>query len=422
MKKIVVLFSVLVLSIGFSYGQCVPDSVHLSQSNPVYPASLGCIVQGTAFSGVISIIIPDSLPGSAFGIPLLNGQEVYIDSVGIVTISGYPTGITSSSSPVLGSWIRANGYACAAFSGTTTAPVGNYPLTISGIGCGHVILPFVGRYDTCMAFNFTSVYPYDLQVCNTACSNVYDTMRTTICNGDSIYFNGSYRKRANTYTDTVYLSTGCDTVNYLILSVINNLRPTRDTITNCNPVTLGGTTYSHDTTVTVTLISSLGCDSSVRYTLHIGGIIPTISVSGNSLQATDPAAVSWQWYENGTLISGATSSSYTPTGSGLNTFTVVTTDNSGCRDSSSGWLFTDGIAVTSAGKFALYPNPNNGTFTLETSGAAGATITIANGLGQLVWQGVISTNKQPINTGSLEAGNYTLMVKGSGTLPFTVVK
>lgn len=426
MKKI---FTLMIALAGFvisslsSFGQCVPDSAHLSQSQLIYPAMMPCIMNDSVYASVLSIVVPDTVPGRAFNIAQIAGQNVIIDSIRIDSINGAPAGITSSSSPALGSWIPAGGYACAAFSGmTTTATIGNYPLTITGIGCGHVVFPFIGPYDTCMPFNFSQIYPYDLQVCDTMCTNIYDTVRTTLCRGDSIQWGVFNVKRAGRYVDTLLMSTGCDSLKILFVTIINPATG-RDTVqATCYSATFNGITVSHDTTISIVLSGAAanGCDSTVRYFVPVGGLtIPTIAPSGTVLNATDAAAVSWQWFENGTSINNATTATYTPTG-GSASYTVVATDKYGCTDTSAVYVASS-INNLTLQNIKLYPNPNSGSFVLETH-AMGVPYTITNSLGQVVERNTISAMKQEINLVNAITGVYTISIKGMDPIQFTVTK
>ena len=428
MKKIftisIVLTGLIISSLS-SFGQCVPDSAHLSPGQLIYPAQLPCIINDSAYSQVLSILVPDTIPGRAFNIPQIAGQTVTIDSIRIDAINGAPVGITSSSSPALGSWIKARGYACALFTGTTTnSPLGNYPLTISGVGCGYVTLPFVGVYDTCMPFNFNQVYPYDLYVCDTLCTNVFDTVRATLCRGDSIQWGSLNIKRAGRYVDTVQMSSGCDSLKILFVTTLNPVTA-RDTVpATCYSATFNGVTVYHDTTISITLrgASSSGCDSTTRYTILVGGTVkPTISVSGGiALTATDPAATSWQWLQNGSPISGATGQNYQPTGSTQNAYSVVAEDAYGCFDTSAVYL-ASGINNLSIQNIKLYPNPNNGSFILETD-VMGVEYIITNSLGQIIERNTISSMKQEINLVNATTGVYIISMKGVEPMQFTITK
>jgi hypothetical protein len=167
---------VIALLAGFGFGAsaqtpaCTPDTTHFSSNVHVYPDSLPCISRSTAFSGVVSIQIPASEDAHNLYDTIPAGlATAYIDSVQIDSITGYPAGISSVSSPSLGTWIYPNRYACAIFSGTTTDVAGNYPLTIYGQGCGHFSIPGSPTvYARCISTTLSRFFPYSLQVCNAA--------------------------------------------------------------------------------------------------------------------------------------------------------------------------------------------------------------------------------------------------------------
>jgi hypothetical protein len=150
-------------------GACNVDTTHFSPIDHVYPTVLPCITTGTAYSGQINIQVPTTIDAHDFNSIIPGGQIVItIDSININSITGFPAGITSISNPVLTTWLQPLSYACAHVSGTVNAavtPAGDYPLTISGIGCGHGQFPLIGAVDTCMNVSFTQVYPYKLSVC-----------------------------------------------------------------------------------------------------------------------------------------------------------------------------------------------------------------------------------------------------------------
>jgi len=164
MKKTLLLLSIFAgLALGAS-AQCTPDTTGFATGVYLNPVSLPCVEQGVAYSNTQTVKIPDSL---SYTVPVVGTTvQGYIDSVRIDTIYGYPAGITSASSPALGTWIQPGGFACAIFTGTTSAPVGSYALTISGRACGHVTVPVVGLIDTCTNYSFTQSYPDTIKVCN----------------------------------------------------------------------------------------------------------------------------------------------------------------------------------------------------------------------------------------------------------------
>ena len=167
MKKTLLLLTLCVGTILGASAQCTPVTSHFNDSTFVYPASLDTAVVGVAYPGAqfISIEIPDSIKLSQIVSGIPGNYEAYIDSVRFDSITGYPAGITSVSNPALGTkWLKPGEFACAIFSGTTTAAPGSYPLTISGHGAGHFFLNST-RYDSIFpSFPFSRVYPYKLNV------------------------------------------------------------------------------------------------------------------------------------------------------------------------------------------------------------------------------------------------------------------
>lgn len=107
-----------------------------------------------------------------------------------------------------------------------------------------------------------------------------------------------------------------------------------------------------------------GCTSSDTLTVSLYPLpsIPVISQNIGVLTST-PAAT-YQWYYNSGAIPGATSQSYTPTQNG--NYYVVITDANGCSAFSSTFSMNDvGISeVYANGSLYVYPNPNNGKFTV----------------------------------------------------------
>ena len=61
--------------------------------------------------------------------------------------------------------------------------------------------------------------------------------------------------------------------------------------------------------------------------------------------------------------------------------------------------------------FKLYPNPNNGKFTIETAQYSGTTITIYDVLGREVYQKQLSSAKESIDMSNTLNGTYYLVMK-----------
>jgi hypothetical protein len=77
-------------------------------------------------------------------------------------------------------------------------------------------------------------------------------------------------------------------------------------------------------------------------------------------------------------------------------------------------------SVTNAETISLYPNPNNGSFMLQSSGNIGKEYTIYDMIGRVVAQGNINSDKQTITLKNISAGAYTLEIKGNKAVRFVV--
>jgi hypothetical protein len=178
MKKSLLLLSVFIgMAVGAFAQLCVVDTAGFTYHQYVYPDSLPTIVAGQAYSQVVSIEIPDTIDANYFISAIPSGTaSAIIDSVKIDSIVAAPTGITSVSNPVLGTWLKPYQYACATFSGTTTDTTGTYALKVYGTGCGHFTLPALlggGTYDSCLAgFNLARVFPLQLKVLDTLTNGI----------------------------------------------------------------------------------------------------------------------------------------------------------------------------------------------------------------------------------------------------------
>ena len=169
MKKSILFLSIIFTMVcGASAQVCTPDTLNFAAGKYIYPDSLPCITIGQAFSGTVSIKIPDSLDAHDFtSLVPANTYYVHLDSIRIDSVVGMPTGINSGTNPTLGSWLHGGQYACALFSGTTTSPAGSYPIAIYGRGCIHGTI-LIYNIDSCQSGNLGSYLNYTLNVCNPA--------------------------------------------------------------------------------------------------------------------------------------------------------------------------------------------------------------------------------------------------------------
>ena len=130
--------------------------------------------------------------------------------------------------------------------------------------------------------------------------------------------------------------------------------------------------------------------------------------NGDTLFA-NTGAVSYQWYENGILVPGATDYFYVATESG--NFNVVATDAQGCEVEA---VINDVVAGVAPAYFSgsglqIFPNPVTGKFNILNRLFAGQSlvkISVYNIIGEVIYSGV---SQNPIANGiySIDAGNFS---------------
>lgn len=149
-----------------------------------------------------------------------------------------------------------------------------------------------------------------------------------------------------------------------------------------------------------------------RYTAcYVSGTMPTTpTITQNGGTLTSSTGVTYQWYLNGILISGATSSTYSPTQNGM--YQVQITDASGCSsDLSSQYAYlSTGVESSSiTSQFKLYPNPTTGLVNLEglTSGWSDFNVRVYDLNGNCV---IAAQNSRVLDFSKLSNGSYLVSV------------
>ncbi|PQJ12067.1 hypothetical protein CJD36_009775 [Flavipsychrobacter stenotrophus] len=150
----------------------------------------------------------------------------------------------------------------------------------------------------------------------------------------------------------------------------------------------------------------------------------------------------YQWYENGTAIAGATSATYSTTAVGNDAFYCIADCNIPCAVAVSNHsnvvtLYTGHVGINtlhpSGVSFSLYPNPNNGNFTLigKTEGSnEPVTYEIIDMMGRILHSGSTQPmhsiiHEQVVTDSHIAPGQYILrVITGSGAewIHFTVSK
>jgi len=142
----------------------------------------------------------------------------------------------------------------------------------------------------------------------------------------------------------------------------------------------------------------------------------------------------YQWYKGASAIAGATTTSYVATTAGTYKCRVTKTAT-GCFKNSNAIIVTvpcrENETITNNSitdnSFTIYPNPNNGTFTITWNGSplergrparsdqsdGGVSVEIYNAIGQLIFSKQIELEtevNETINLGNISAGIYIIRI------------
>ncbi|GIV41063.1 MAG: hypothetical protein KatS3mg034_0373 [Vicingaceae bacterium] len=144
---------------------------------------------------------------------------------------------------------------------------------------------------------------------------------------------------------------------------------------------------------------------------------PNFWLIGNTLNC-NLTGYALQWYLNGNPITGATGNSINITTTGY--YHIIATDSFGCSNSSDTVLFNappNAIAENPYQHFKVYPNPNNGYFTIELSGNMNLPVNcvIVDLTGRVIFEKTLQANNgqiiENLDLAQIEDGTYLLILK-----------
>lgn len=125
----------------------------------------------------------------------------------------------------------------------------------------------------------------------------------------------------------------------------------------------------------------------------------SLAASGNTLTASPSGGTSYTWYLNGNVVSGAASSTYTPTASG--SYTVDVASTGGCTGTSGAVAFTvagiNGPSLSAA--LQVYPTVTSGVVNIKINANMGA-----------LTYNVYDINGRSYETGTIAAGSNGTMI------------
>jgi hypothetical protein len=193
----------------------------------------------------------------------------------------------------------------------------------------------------------------------------------------------------------------------------------------------GPTTATNVITPTVTTSYSVsgmnaGCSSNMASITVTVNSLPTISASTSSSIICGPpfqgtATISASGATTYTWNTAATTSSISVSPSVTTVYTVTGTDLNGCENmavitqSVSACTGINGINIA-VGAVSVYPNPNNGMFTVNIPDFnSTTTITVVNVIGETVLKQNVTSEKTQINLNDLSNGIYLVKIDNNQT-------
>ena len=250
-----------------------------------------------------------------------------------------------------------------------------------------------------------SIYELNLTVNQT----YYYTENDTICDGDSLLWHGIYYKTYGQYFANYQTINSCDSVYELNLTV-NSTYYSIDNESICEGDSMlwQGLYYNSIGQYFANYQTVTSCDSIYELNLNIIIIDTSITQNGTTLTANASGA-DYQWITCGVIdtIPGEISQSYTATANG--SYAVIITQN-GCIDTSSCYNITSvGINEQYLQQdIAIYPNPTTGIISIL--GKNIESIEIVNIEGQIIKLIKLNNEKYNIDLSALPKGIYMIKI------------
>ena len=374
---------------------CTPDTANFASGSYVYPASLPCITPGTAYSGVVSLRVPDSLDASLFTSFVQPGQYyVHIDSIRFDSINGMPAGITGVTNPATTVWLHGGDYGCVQFAGTTNAAPGNFPIGIFGRGCVHGNIAGF-PIDSCVSGSLSSYFNYSLNVCGTGCTvdtthfssstHVYPSSLPCIITGTA--FAGQINIQvpdsldANAFVSQIPPGSGVVYIDSININSITGY-PT------------GISSVSNPVLTSKLLPGSFACAA-------VSGTVNGLVTPSGNYPLTISGTACGRLYYNNNMVYSTCMTNYN--------FTKI-------FPYSLDVCYPAGVSQVAAGlNLNIYPNPNQGIFTVTLSSASrvAGTMSVVDQLGRVINTqsiDVTGTKQISLNLGNVSAGAYMLMI------------
>lgn len=241
----------------------------------------------------------------------------------------------------------------------------------------------------------------------------YDTLlEATICEGSTYFFNGAEISTEGTYVAQLHSVNGCDSTITLTLQVLPlQLTEFYDSICEGETILFNGMELDAGGDYSFTVAGSNGCDSTV--TLHITATVinASVTISNDTLFATGNGSVQWIFCESGLPVPDADQPVFVPGFAG--NFAAVFT-NGNCTDTTACSYYTALPEQQHDFHVALFPNPASEKVTLWLRNYTGpVNLTLRNVIGEVLLQTEF-ISKTEISLQQVPAGLYFLYLSGNG--------
>jgi len=149
--------------------------------------------------------------------------------------------------------------------------------------------------------------------------------------------------------------------------------------------------------------------------------IPVVTLVGGNTLTTPDNGYSYQWYEGGVLIPGATDTFLVVTTTA--SYTVVATDTNGCTRTSANYNFVSVNEPSPENEFTFWPNPAHDKLNIQFNLQGNHQITLVNSLSQNVYKGTYNgSGTYTIPVVEMAKGVYFLKIdSGNGVKTHKVI-
>jgi hypothetical protein len=254
------------------------------------------------------------------------------------------------------------------------------------------------------------------------CSTTSSAQNINACSSYTWTVNNQTYNSNGVFTDTIANSSGCDSIVTLNLTITS---PTTNnvTVSSCNSYNWNGNIYNATGVYNQILSTSNGCDSTVTLNLTITNSPSAVvsSPDGIILNANVVPNATYQWIycSDLTPVTNETQSQFIPQINGL--YAVVVTNSCSSDTSDCKGVNTIGLNEQFKTNVEIFPNPNNGMFTLKWNTLNHcAPMYISDIQGRILMTEILKDSEIKIDLSSFCNGTYFIQLNGIGV--FQLVK